>query len=153
MSKDSKNRVVWPCEQAQQTADAKYHTQRSQKNRKIIQFTIPFLAGTLFVFVLKHVWLGAIIYTLSGLILVGGLFIPSLDKLFQQVGLFMGKAAGTLLAYVLLIPFFYLCFLPGRLILLWMGKDPMCRQMSSDEKTYWLAKAPSEDRQRYRKLY
>jgi len=52
-----------------------------------------------------------------------------------------------------LMPTFFIMFLPGRLILWILRKDPLHLCFPSKEKTYWVPRPPVEKIERYSKQY
>jgi hypothetical protein len=104
-------------------------------------------------FKLDHLWLALFLYLLGMVVLIGGYFIPPLFNAFEKFGKMLGRSVGAGMTYALLVPFFYLCFLPGRLILNARGKDPMRRRWNPESKTYWIDKPKDEDAGRYTRQY
>lgn len=78
------------------------------------------------------------------LFLIGNL-IPRLYDGMDRVVAWSAQAVGRVLNWILLTPFFYLCFLPARLILLVKGRDPMTRKCPSGETTFWVPRPPRSD--------
>jgi len=106
-----------------------------------------------FLLFIHHRLLAAIVYSLSLLNLLGGLFIPRLFLLFDKFGKFLAVVFGRVLTWVLLVPFFYLCFVPGRVIMLLLGKDPMRRKLDPDAETYWLDKEDMDNTDHFKVQY
>jgi len=104
-------------------------------------------------FKLDHLWLALILYLLGLLVLIGGYFIPPLFTAFESLGRMLGRLVGVGMTYLLLVPFYYLCFFPGRLILNATKKDPMRRQWNPGGNTYWIDKPKNEDAGRYTRQY
>jgi hypothetical protein len=94
-----------------------------------------------------------VIAVLAGVILVSGLCIPPLFRLFDRFGQWLGKTVGAALTWGLLVPFFYLVFFPARLLLLARGKDPMARRFPSPEPTYWIPRPAVPNLDQYRKQH
>jgi len=101
----------------------------------------------------SHLWLPAFICALSLVVLVGGYLVPPIFEAFEKFGKLLAKAVGTGLTYLLLVPFFFVCFVPARFILQAMGKDPLQREWNKDSKTYWADKAPQGDVERYKRQF
>ncbi len=72
-----------------------------------------------------------------------------LDRLLAR----LGHAAGAALTWLLLVPFFYFCFVPARLILWAAGKDPMRRAFPAPEKSCWQDRAETPGPERYRRQF
>lgn len=94
-----------------------------------------------------------IIWILAGLVLVGGLFIPPLFKAIENGGKKLGHWIGAAITWGLMVPFFFLCFVPGRWILALSGKDPLTRKFPSDEPTYWIPRPPVPSLDQYKKQH
>ncbi len=65
----------------------------------------------------------------------------------------LGRWAAAGLTWGLLTPFFYLVFVPGRIVLALRGRDPLEREFPTDKPTYWVAHPPRQGTQQYRKQY
>ena len=65
----------------------------------------------------------------------------------------LAAVALGLLAWVLLAPFFYLCFVPGRVVLWIMGRDPLDRKIDPDRPSYWAPYRNAADERRYKRQY
>lgn len=131
---------------------SKPEQQHNIRKRAIIQFVIMACIGSFLLFV-HHTVLAVIVYCLSVLNLVGGLFIPPLFVLFDKLGKLLAVVFGKVLTWVLLVPFFYLCFVPGRLIMLLLGKDPMKRKLDPDAETYWMDKKDMHNTDHFKVQY
>lgn len=95
----------------------------------------------------------AIVWTLASMVLVGGLFVPPLFRAVEHFGAWLAKWVILILNYGLLVPFFYLCFVPGRLILKLQGIDPMDRAYPDNRPSFWLPRKPVADMAQYRKQH
>lgn len=105
--------VVWPWRTAAAASGGK---QMSSRWRAVMQSVVIAVVATLMVLVFKHVWLGLFLYILSVVVLISGLFIPPVFKIFERFGQALGHWVGTGLTWFLLTIFFGLCVVPGRLI-------------------------------------
>ncbi|MBN1412190.1 MAG: hypothetical protein JW969_15200 [Spirochaetales bacterium] len=107
------------------------------KVKVIIQAII--LAGiTVFLFfVLKQMVWTIVAGTLCLLFIVTGFFIPKAFKRIEAFQKFLAKIINLLLTWILLTPFYYICFTLGRLIILLANKDPMERRMPPEKTSYW----------------
>jgi len=129
------------------------HTKSTYRKRSLLQFSIMLIIASLLFFLFHHIVFGIIIYSLSFLVLLCGFFIPTAFAAFDKLGRFLGTFVGRLLTYLLLVPFFYLCFFPGRLILNLLGKDPMKRNLEPSATTYWIEREDSKDTNYYKVQY
>jgi len=143
-------RVVWNWRESDFTEET---TRRVRRKRSLIRFCIIFLIGSVLFFPLRHVWIGGILYVLSFLILVGGFAVPQIYSAFERVGRFLTITIGCLFTWVLMIPFFYVCFVPGRILLCLFRKDPLQRARTPGAQSYWISKQRSSEKTQYQKLY
>ena len=95
----------------------------------------------------------AVVGGLATLFLISGTLSPAARTLQERLGQFLAVVVGTVLAYVLLVPFFFLCFVPGRILLLITGKDPLCRARKTNAPSYWLDKPKRESDDRYERMF
>lgn len=102
---------------------------------------------------LGHRTMGFVVWSFSGVVLVSGLFIPPVFSAIERFGKRLGQRVGEVLTWVLLTPFYYLCFFPMHLALKLKGKDPLHRQIHTAEPTYWTSRKPVGDVSRYRKQF
>ncbi len=118
-----------------------------------IQAPIMALVGYLIYRWTGHLIGPAIVWTLAGVVLVGGLFVPPMFHAMERFGMWLAKGVTTALNYGLLVPFYYLCFVPGRLILKVQGIDPMDRKFPDDRPSFWIPRKPVTDMAQYRKQH
>ena len=91
-----------------------------------------------FVYLNFHRVLPAIVIaSVAMTVLVCALFFPKAHGRIQDVFRRLGVLLGTLLAWLLLTPIFYLGMTAGRLILLIRGIDLMQLGMKPENQTYW----------------
>lgn len=141
--------TVWPWKQAEDMSE-----KERAKPRKyaLIQLVIMLVAASVFLFVFNRIFVSIIIYFLSFLMLLGILVAPRVLCVFDKLGKILAISISRLLTYLLLVPFYYLCFLPGRMVLSIIRKDPMNRQLHKDT-TYWIEKKQAEDIGHYKVQY
>jgi hypothetical protein len=92
----------------------------------------------------------------TGLAVVNLVLALAAPKAFTAVEHFWSRAArgvGVAATWALMVPFFYLCFLPARLILLARGRDPMRRRFPSPEPTCWTPRRGASDTARYSRQF
>jgi hypothetical protein len=100
-----------------------------------------------------HPVMGKIVAACAGVVLVSGLFIPPLFYAIERGGQKLGGWVATGLTWLLLVPFFYLVFVPGRVLLALRGVDPMQRRFPTGDPTYWYPRPPVKDPAQYRKQH
>ena len=104
--------------------------------RPVIQGGITaVLAGILFAAGRHH--LAAIPAAMSVVILITGFFLPRVYDRIDRLGRLLGHATGVTLSWVLLPPFFYLCFGSVRLMMLLFRKDDLQRKFPGKLPSYW----------------
>lgn len=124
-------------------------------HKALIQFAIMALVGGLIYWKFPGHRLGSyIIWSLACAFLFCGLFIPaayrSIDRFFFAV---LPKWVATALNWLLLVPFFFVIFVPARLIQLLTGNDPMTRKVPTDLPTYWIPRKPVASLDQYKKQH
>lgn len=125
----------------------------SRQVKATIQAVIMSIVGSVLFAYFHHHIAAYIVWFLAALVLVGGLFVPAIFHGFEKFGMLLGKWVGTGLTYMLLVPFFYICFLPGRIIQIITGNDPMTRKFPTKEPSYWIPRKPVRSIDQYRKQH
>lgn len=120
--------------------------------KAVLQCAVMAAVGAFLFFWMHHRIGPAIVWSLAGLVLAGGLCYPPLFHGFERFGQRLGKWVAVGLTYALLVPFYYLIFVPAHLILRLRGVDPMCRAFPSKEPTYWIPRKPVQAAQ-YKKQH
>jgi len=119
----------------------------------IFQTIIAFGVAALLAFIFHRVVFAGIVAGIGTLILACGLFIPGLYAAFERLVGFFAFGVGQALTWLLLVPFYYLCFLPARMLLILARRDPMKRAWDSSATTYWDEKHDLQDNNRMTKQY
>ncbi|MBU1692467.1 MAG: hypothetical protein KJ726_02005 [Verrucomicrobia bacterium] len=133
--------VVWPWCRLPSSPAAGEAT-RALRRRAVIQALVTTVIGAAIYFLLKHKVAGWIVWGIAAFVLLSGLFVPSV---FQAVDRFMkrfGQAVGTGLTYLLLVPFFYLVFLPGHVLMKVLHKDPLKLKFPPGGTSLWSTRLP-----------
>lgn len=154
MSSDSSPKIVntWPWRAL--GAPVARHTPMSPKVKALIQAPLMALVAYLIYRYTGHQIMPMIIAGLAALVLVGGLFIPPLFHAFERFGALLARGVAAGLTWGLLVPFFYLVFGFGRLVLVLTGQDPLkVRFPAPDQTTFWVARPPVTDLNQYRKQH
>lgn len=127
-------------------------TARPALSAVLVQTLVPAAVGLAFSVAGKG---GAakVLWGISLFLLVTGLFIPFVFRRIEQFGRWIGKWAGLVITWALMMPVFYLIFLPGRLILRLRGIDPMCRKFPTDAPSYWVPRKPVQDAEDYKRQF
>ena len=93
-------------------------------------------------FGLGHLIAGRIVGILAVLVLFLGFVLPAAYRPVHAFGQTLGRLVGTGLTYILLVPFFFLFFLPVALWLRLRGRDPLHRKFRDQRWTYWISRRP-----------
>jgi hypothetical protein len=118
-----------------------------------IQAVIMGIIGFLLYRYLGHERMAYVVWSLALGVLASAVFLPPVFAAIEGFGRKLGLWVGTGLTYLLLVPFFYLVFVPGRAILWARSKDPMQRTFPTPEKTCWVPRKSRMDDRHYRKQF
>ncbi len=143
--------TVWPWRA--NAPDQQQTTARKRRQRAIIQGAITATLATLLLTVWHKQWLGLIVFILSGVIITAGFLAPRIFQALEKFGQWLGHAVGVGITWLLLTPFFYICFTAGRLLLLAMRKDPLQRGFERSRKSYWVDRRSVATPQYYTRQY
>ncbi len=141
------SRVIWPWVAAKAPPAAP----PSCRRRAVIQFAAMLAIAGLLALRSQHAALtvlGVALFVIST-----GLFAPRVFLAVERAFKHFGHGVGIALTWALLVPFFLLVFVPGRLMLLLSGKDPLTRAFPGDEKTNWVPHTVRADNDHYTKQY
>lgn len=154
MSKSAPNAIVntWPWK-ALGSAPVK-SAPMTPAAKACIQAPIMLLVAFLLYRFGRHPVMPAIVAGLAVLVLVGGLAVPPLFRAFEKLGLLLTRGVAAALTWGLLVPFFYIIFGFGRLILMITRQDPLqVRFPSPQHTTFWEARKPVPSLDQYRKQH
>ncbi|MBN2301342.1 MAG: hypothetical protein JXN60_02370, partial [Lentisphaerae bacterium] len=100
----------------------------------------------------KHV-LGSVVVVIALTLLFTGMFVPQVYGVIKRQFLLLGKSVGIGMSWLLLVPFFYICFPLGRLGFKLTGRDPMTRAFEPNTKSYWMPKKTIAGLEHYKRQY
>lgn len=109
--------------------------------------------ASLMFFKFNHLVPALVLVGLASLVLVGAWVVPSLYAGIQRVVLRLGVLLGRGMAWLLLVPFFYVVITLGRLGFAVAGKDPLQRRFDAARDSYWTPRPPSRGPESYRRQY
>ena len=95
--------------------------------------------------------MAGVAWTMGALVGLSGLLAPRVFKAIERLGRRLGQGVGIGLTYLLLVPFYFLVFVPAHAVLAFRGKDPMKRQFPSPDETCWTPKKTSANLNHYQK--
>jgi hypothetical protein len=146
------SRAVWPWWEARVPVGR--HAGRGHRVRRAaMESCIGLAVGLLLLLKFRKEILATVVFSISGLTLIGGLFIPPLYRGIQRVGQWLGKVVGVGITWILLVPFFYICFPLGRVFFTVAGKDPIQRRFSPEAPTYWVPRKPISGPEHFHRQY
>lgn len=90
---------------------------------------------------------------MAAAVLVVGLFLPTVFDATQRFAAALARVIGVAVTWLLLVPFFYLCFVPCRIIRSIFGKDALRLKFRSDEATCWVVRVRIIDPDTYKNQY
>jgi hypothetical protein len=155
MSQPSQNRVmevVWPW--TLEISSGKIRpVSRPDWIQGGIQFLIMLAMGGVVYGVFGHRIMAYAVWAFACGVLASSIWFPSIFHAIERFGKRLGRWVGTGLTYVLLVPFFYLVFVPGHVLMRLLGKDPMHRRFPSPESTCWTPRRTRMDERHYRKQF
>ncbi|HPT16917.1 MAG TPA: hypothetical protein PK388_06515 [Kiritimatiellia bacterium] len=121
--------------------------------RALIQAAILAAVGAGLRFGLHREIMAGVAWGMGALIAVSGFFLPSLFRALERLGGRLGHGTGVALTYLLLVPFYFLVFVPARAALALRGKDPMQRRFPAPEASCWTPKKTNPKLNHYRKQF
>ena len=96
---------------------------------------------------------GLTLLVLAGALFLGGLLVPPLFLRCERAGRRIGRLVGLALTWILLPLFFYLSFVPARIMLALRRRDPLGRRFPTALPTYWVDRPATGDKETYRRQY
>lgn len=137
----SVNECVWNW-RAPRASGRPEDTPAARRRRATVQTLIMLVVASLLFFRWDKRPLGSFVYAMAGLTFLGGFFIPPLFRALERFGHALARGVSAGLTWLLLVPFFYLFFVPARAILKLQGKDPMHRLWETGRPSYWIDRPP-----------
>jgi len=138
-SAQSVAQVVWPWRSPPKSPAS---GARIRRRRVLIQCGIMIVIASLVTWWLRRYRLGQVLYFVSAIIAICGFLMPKAFDVFERLVQTLAHAVGVILTWLLLVPFFYLCFAPARLVMMLLNKDPMARRYEHDRLSYWEDRKP-----------
>ena len=127
--------VVWPWRESGPASCADDASAR--RRSAVAESAVGYCIGLLMLLVFKKRPIAMVVFSVASLVLIGGLFVPPLYRGMQKLGHWLARVVGTGITWVLLAPFFYVCFTTARLLLIVARKDPLHRKPDPGVSTYW----------------
>lgn len=143
--------AIWPWRE--RDAEGPVAAQAGVGKRSALESGVTLCIGLILFFVFHKRVLGGVVLCVGLGVLISGQVCPPAYRAFRKFWAVVARAVGTGLTWVLLVPFFYICFTGGRLFLLVMRKDPMHRAFPTKEPTYWVKHRPLDVPDHYLRQY
>lgn len=102
---------------------------------------------------LKYHHMAITVACVAAFVVISGVFIPRAFLAVEHGFQVFGRWVGAALTWILLVPFFALVFVPGHLMLMLRGKDPLDRAFPAEGKTGWQPHRTRKDKDHYSKQY
>lgn len=128
-----------------------------EKAQPSVQFSLLTLAigwaigGLLFFY--GHSTIALLAFSISTFVFIASRFFPTvyaaIERIFQKLSGFVG----TSLTWLLLVPFFYICFCIGRIAQILKKKDPMHRSLDPEANSYWQACSERSSLEDYKRQF
>lgn len=125
------SKVVWPWCQEDDSVDV------SNIKKAVIQVAVMICIGSLLYFKFHKEIMSYIVFVLALVVLISGIALPKVFNAIEKFGAFLGMVVGSIITWSLLLPFFFICFVPGRIVLLLAKKDPLERKFDKEAETYF----------------
>ncbi len=122
--------------------------------RSLIHALVTAAIGGVVYAVSSHKLPSMIVMGIAVVILVSGQVAPPVYRFIERGGRALGRVVTIALTWVLLVPFFCVCFVPAGIVLRLLGKDPLHRAFPAKEKTCWTPRfTVSGKPDRYKRQY
>jgi hypothetical protein len=100
----------------------------------------------------RPIWALAVL-GLALLVLGSGLFLPPVYHLLEKFEILLAEGITRLILWTVMMPFYYLVFTTGRLVLLLRRLDPLQLKHNPEAVTYWREFARTHDPARYHRQF
>jgi len=121
--------------------------------RLLVQFAVAAGFATFLTFRRHHPWAGGVLYMIAAVLLLLGLLWPSAWWRVDAFGQRLGHWVGVGLTVLLLVPFFYLAFVPMRFFQVVLRRDPLQRRWEPQRASYWEPRPPITDANYFTRQY
>jgi len=148
------SRVVWPWQTASATGEPTGKRPRIRKAITQILVVVIVVSCLLWASSRPHLAMAFTVLFIGGTLSLLEMAAPSVAQEIDRVlwGR-IGYGVGVFLTWLLLAPFFYTCFLGGRIILKLRRKDPLCRTFPAPGESCWVEREPITDREHFTRQY
>lgn len=131
--------AIWPWRNRPDAAGEAAAGVAARRKAAVRESAIACAVALLLLFLFDKQVLAGIVFAIAALVLVGGLFVEPVYRGFKKLGHYLAVGVGVGMTWLLLVPFFYICFTIGRVVLVLLRKDPLNREFPTAQPTYWSA--------------
>lgn len=150
-NKNSVTEVVWPWKEGEATSSSQ--AVAGIRKAALLQGVIGGAIGT-GVYLYLSPTVGYVAWGLSGFLALIGLLSPTGLYASIKSGLDgFGRVVGTVMAWLLLLPVYYLFFTPFRLLFRGGKKDAMTRWLDPDAQSYWVTRDGEIKKESYERQF
>ena len=123
------------------------------RKKGILPITLTLIIGSLFRFYLEWHHSSIVVYGFCAFFVLVTLFLPGWLLKIEKFMLTFGKWVGTVLTWILLLPFFFVAFVPLRLMQMLSKSDPLKKKYDASLQSYWLERDLENQRSNIEKQY
>jgi hypothetical protein len=121
--------------------------------RALVAAVLAAVAGMAMLFMFGSRIPGAVALAMAAVTAVSGFAAPRVFLAMEKFNMLAVRAIGVALTWVLLTGLYWIYFVPGRLVVRALGKDPLTRKFRDNRRTYWEPCERSRGRDSYRRQY
>lgn len=136
--------IVWNWRQ-DAAAGARTRAVAAARRHGLLQAGVLIGVAVLLRFAWQRTLPGHVLFLAGVVVLLAALWRPLALRPLQRLGRAAGRVVGTGLSWLLLVPFFALCIVPGGLLLRLRGGDPLARRPLAPGLTGWIARRHEPD--------
>jgi len=136
--------IVWNWRQ-DAAAQARARAVADARRRGLLQAGVLLGVAVLLRYVWHRTLPGHVFFVAGVVVLLAALWRPLGLRPLHRLGRAAGRAAGIGLTWLLLVPFFAVCIVPGGLLLRLRGSDPLARRPLAPGLTGWIARRHEPD--------
>jgi len=134
--------------------ETRLHPSKSELRKKgIVPVIGTLLIGTIFRFHFEWIHSSNIVYGVCLFFILVTLIMPKWLMSIEKAMLTFGKWVGVFLTWVILVPFFFLAFVPLRLIQFLSKGDPLKMKYDASVDSYWLVRQEEKQRSNIENQY
>ncbi len=142
------SQTVWPW----QKKETIHTTSRPPLVYSLLSLIIAFVIAGLFYY-FKHLYMAVFIVCTAAFIFCSAQFFPKIYKVIENLFQKLSKGAKIFITYLLLVPFYYVCFGIGSGLQKILGKDPMQRGFLKQETSYWKIRDEQNEIKQYKRQF